>query len=398
MWDRMFEQLVRDIFHDGTLHVTLPSGHRFTAGSGTPEIAVTLSDPSLPRRIVVNPDMGLGEGYMDGGLTIEGDDLRGLLDLGLRNVWNGHDVWTHRLQNKVRRVLRPIGQLNPAARAKANVAHHYDLSSELYGLFLDDDRQYSCAYFKSDDDTLEQAQAQKKAHIARKLLLEPGMEVLDIGCGWGGMALTLAQDFGAQVTGVTLSEEQAAYARARIGDAGLEDRVTIELRDYRALDRSFDRIVSVGMFEHVGVPHYDEYFARVHDMLRPDGVALIHTIGRTEPPGATSPWIAKYIFPGGYVPALSEMAAAFERQGLGLTDLEVWRLHYAKTLRHWEERFNAGIDRARALYDDRFCRMWRYYLIASELTFLHGQQSVFQAQLSHRKDAVPITRDYLCPA
>ncbi len=395
MWDRMFERIARDVFRDGTIEITLPSGRRFTTGSGGPEIAVKITDPTLPRRIVTNPDLGLGEGYMDGSIEIEGDDLRGLMDITMHNLSSGNRTRIHDMHNTLGRHMRRLSQWNPMSRARQNVAHHYDLSAELYDIFLDADRQYSCAYFRHDDNSLEQAQADKKRHIAEKLVIEPGMEILDIGCGWGGMALTLARDFDARVTGVTLSHEQHAFAERRAREEGLDDRVEFLLQDYRAIDRTFDRIVSVGMFEHVGAPHYDEYFGKVREMLRPDGIALIHTIGRTNPPGATSPWIAKYIFPGGYVPALSEMSAAFERQALGSTDIEVWRLHYAKTLNHWERRFSEGIEKARAIYDDRFCRMWRYYLIASEMSFVHGQQVVFQAQLAHRKDAVPITRDYL---
>jgi cyclopropane-fatty-acyl-phospholipid synthase len=244
--------------------------------------------------------------------------------------------------------------------------------------------------------TLEQAQAAKKAHIANKLRLEPGMTVLDIGCGWGGMALTLARDHGARVTGVTLSEEQLRVATARAAEAGLADRVTFRLQDYREVGGRFDRIVSVGMFEHVGVPHYRAYFDTVARLLAPEGVALIHTIGRASPPGATSPWIQKYIFPGGYVPALSEVMPPVERSGLWPTDVEVWRLHYAETLRCWQERFDANRDAVRALYDERFVRMWRFYLVASEMTFRAGRQCVFQVQLAHRQTAVPLTRAYLC--
>jgi len=297
----------------------------------------------------------------------------------------------------MRRLTRRLDQFNPVTRSRSNVAHHYDLSGELYDLFLDEDRQYSCAYFARPDMTLEEAQAAKKAHIARKLLIKPGMRVLDIGCGWGGMGLTLARDFGADVTGVTLSREQHAMANARAEKAGLSDKARFELMDYRDVAGQFDRIVSVGMFEHVGVPHYDEYFASVHRLLRPDGIALIHTIGRAGPPGATSPWITKYIFPGGYCPAMSEAVAAIERHHLVTTDVEVWRLHYAETLREWRRRFEANIDRVRALYDDRFCRMWRYYLIASELTFRLNNQVVFQFQMSPKQDSVPLTRDYLYP-
>lgn len=269
------------------------------------------------------------------------------------------------------------------------------MSDDLYRLFLDTDRQYSCAYFLNADDSLEQAQRQKKAHIARKLLLQPGMRVLDIGCGWGGMALTLARDHGAQVTGITLSEEQYNYARARADREGLADRVTIQLADYRDIRGEFDRIVSVGMFEHVGVPQYDTFFATVRARLADDGIALLHTIGRATPPGRTGPWVRKYIFPGGYVPALSETMQAVERQRLWTTDIEVWRLHYAITLRHWRDRFEANIEAVGKLYDDRFCRMWRYYLVASELSFRLGRQAVFQIQLSRQQEAVPLSRDYL---
>jgi cyclopropane-fatty-acyl-phospholipid synthase len=286
-------------------------------------------------------------------------------------------------------------QFNPAGRSRANVAHHYDLSGALYDLFLDADRQYSCAYFARPGMTLEQAQEAKKAHIAAKLLLEPGMRVLDIGCGWGGMALTLARRHGARVLGVTLSQEQHRVATERARAAELSGQVEFRLADYRSVEGTFDRILSVGMFEHVGVPHYRTYFRTLCDRLAPDGVALVHTIGRAAPPGATNPWIAKYIFPGGYCPALSEVAAAVEKEGLWQTDIEVWRLHYAETLRHWHDRFMANIDTARALYDERFCRMWRFYLVASELTFRLNRQCVFQIQLARRQDAVPLTRDYL---
>ncbi len=395
MWEKLVERLIQSIVKNGTLILTLPSGRTVDAGSGGPEIRAQLHDEKRLRQIVRNPDLGVGESYMDGALTIDNDDLRGFLGLVLRNMRDGHVHWLQNLQVEVGRRLRPITQFNTAPSARRNVAHHYDLSAELYDIFLDTDRQYSCAYFVSDDDTLEEAQEQKKRHIARKLLIEPGMRVLDIGCGWGGMALTLARDFGASVVGVTLSEEQHRLATRRAAEAGLSDHIDIRIQDYREIPESFDRIVSVGMFEHVGQPQYDTYFSKCREMLSPDGIALVHTIGRSNPPGITSQFIDKYIFPGGYIPALSEMSASIERQNLVIDDLEVLRLHYAKTLRAWCDRFDAGIEKARALYDDRFCRMWRYYLIASEMSFVHGQQVVFQAQLSRANDAVPITRDYL---
>ena len=396
MWMTLLDRMLRQIIQHGTLIIHPPSGAPRTYGNGTgAPVTMRLTDPSLPRRILLNPDLGLGEGYTDGTLTIDGDDLRGFIALAVRNADSAWRHPLHRIAWKARYFARRLRQYNPAARARRNVAHHYDLSGELYDLFLDADKQYSCAYFKSPDDDLEQAQAQKKAHIAGKLRLEPGMRVLDIGCGWGGMALTLARDYGAHVIGVTLSEEQHRTATRRAQEAGLADRVEFRLADYRTVEGRFDRIVSVGMFEHVGTPHYREYFSHVREKLTEDGIALIHTIGRTTPPGATSPWIAKYIFPGGYIPALSELAGAIEREALVPTDLEIWRLHYAYTLKHWHDRFFANIDRAREIYDERFCRMWRYYLIACEQTFRMNRQVVYQVQLARRLDAVPLTRDYL---
>ncbi|SMX31784.1 SAM-dependent methyltransferase [Actibacterium lipolyticum] len=393
MWDRLLDEMLSRLIRKGGLTLTLADGTTRAYGDGG--VHVRLHTADLPRRILLGPDMALGEAYMDGTLTIEGDDLHGFLGLLLRNRGEGSSHWTIQLNLALRKLARRLQQYNPIGKAQANVAHHYDLSGALYDLFLDADKQYSCAYFQHPDDTLEQAQAQKKAHIAGKLLLEPDMQVLDIGCGWGGMALTLARDYGVRVLGVTLSEEQHKVASARAKAAGLSDRVEFRLIDYRKVDQTFDRIVSVGMFEHVGVPHYREYFSHVHDKLNDDGVALIHTIGRSDPPGSTSPWVLKYIFPGGYVPSMSEVMTAVEKEDLFTTDVEVWRLHYAETLRHWHDSFVANIDQARALYDERFCRMWRYYLVASELTFRLHHQVVFQFQLARKQDAVPLTRDYL---
>ena len=397
MWVQVFDAFLEHLIRQGRLTVTLPSGRTqsYGSGEGAPEVAITLHDDTLPRKIVLSPDMAVGEAYMDGRLTIAGDDLRGFLSLALINIHAQGQPWFRRPLEYLRVALRHLKQFNPASRSRANVAHHYDLSGELYDLFLDADRQYSCAYFPEPGMTLEAAQEAKKHHIARKLLIEPGMRVLDIGCGWGGLGLTLARDYGAEVTGITLSTEQHAMANRRAEEAGLAQRAKFLLTDYRDITGEFDRIVSVGMFEHVGVPHYETYFRSLRQLLTPEGVALIHTIGRSEPPGSTSPWITKYIFPGGYVPAMSETLRAIEHQKLVTTDVEVWRLHYAETLNHWLSRFEDNIDRARALYDDRFCRMWRYYLLASELTFRHATQVVFQFQLARDQRSVPLTRDYL---
>ncbi len=300
------------------------------------------------------------------------------------------------LRNVIARLTRRLAQFNPASRSRRNVAHHYDLNGRLYSLFLDRDRQYSCAYFLRGDETLEEAQAAKKRHIAAKLCLDrPDLEVLDIGSGWGGMALTLARDYGARVTGITLSTEQLAEATARAAAEGLSDRVKFELLDYRAMNRKFDRIVSVGMFEHVGVGHFDNFFDVVKRNLAPDGVALIHAIGRFTPPDATSAWITKYIFPGGYCPSLSEVFPAIERSGLFTTDAEILRLHYAETLRHWRRRFAANRDAITTIYDERFCRMFEFYLTASELSFRRDSLMIFQIQLANSQTAVPLTRDYI---
>ncbi len=400
MWASLLTHVVGGIIRTGTLTLHLPDGRIQTYGDAAPPaVTIRIINPDFMRKLVLNPDMAVGEGYMDGDFSIDDDDIRGMLSLVIANTKSTDRlVWFRRVTESWQIARRRLRQWNPVGRAKANVAHHYDLSGALYDLFLDRDRQYSCAYFKNPDDTLEQAQAQKKAHIAAKLLLKPGMRVLDIGCGWGGMALTLARDHGARVVGVTLSEEQLKVAKARAVDSGFAGQVDFRLIDYRDVTGQFDRIVSVGMFEHVGVPHYREYFRHVNRLLAPDGVALIHTIGRAAPPSATNPWIEKYIFPGGYVPALSEMSAAFEHEALWQTDIEIWRLHYAETLRHWTARFEENVAKAESLYDARFVRMWRYYLIASEMTFREGRQCVFQVQLTKSQTAIPLTRDYMLDA
>ena len=400
MWTAVLDRMLTRLVRVGRLTLVGPPGHpaRSFGDGGAPEVTVELHTAAAARRLALHPELALGEAYMAGDLTVAGDDLSSLFELVIRNKHAGGTSGAMRLHDLIAMVGRRLAQHNPLPRARANVAHHYDLSGALYDLFLDSDRQYSCAYFARPGMSLEEAQEAKKHHIAGKLQLSPGQSVLDIGCGWGGMALTLARDYGVRVVGVTLSKEQHGVATRRAAEAGLDDRVEFRLQDYRKVRERFDRVVSVGMFEHVGLPHYREYFDTVRTRLTEGGVALIHTIGRTEPPGYTSPWIQKYIFPGGYIPALSEVMPAIERSGLWSCDIEVWRLHYAETLRHWRARFLANIDAARALYDDRFCRMWLYYLTAAEQSFRHQRHCVFQLQLATERDAVPLTRDYLYPA
>ncbi len=395
MWDRLLSFFLSRLFKRGALVVIYPDGRSMQYGedSSSP-VTVRFHARSLSRKLLINPDLALGEAYMDGTLTIEEGTLYGLIEQIVVNLAHQPDVGHYRWLARFRWLYRGLAQFNPAKRARRNVAHHYGLSGALYDLFLDADRQYSCAYFRRPEDSLEVAQENKKALIAAKLLLEPGQRILDIGCGWGGLGLHLARDHGASVTGVTLSQEQHRIAEERARTGGLAERVEFRLQDYREVDGTFDRIVSVGMFEHVGTPHYREFFASLHDRLADDGVALLHTIGRADGPGATNPWIARYIFPGGYSPALSEVLAVIEKSGLYVTDIEVWRLHYAETLKAWRDRFEANLDRVREIYDERFCRMWRFYLIMSELAFRHNGHVVFQIQLAKKQDAVPLTRDY----
>lgn len=333
---------------------------------------------------------------MEGRLTIEEGSLYGFLDLLFRSIGLKQlEYPLSGLTEKLRGLMRRIHQFNPAGRSRRNVARHYDLPDRLYDLFLDGDRQYSCGYFMTCDETLEKCQAQKKRHLAANLLLRPGDSVLDIGSGWGGLGLTLAREFGAKVSGLTLSTEQHLHSNLRAGRAGLADRVQFHLRDYRSEVGKYDRIVSVGMFEHVGVNHYGEFFRKISELLADDGVAVLHSIGRPDGPGHTNPWIARHIFPGGYSPALSEVLQAIEKAGLLVTDIEILRMHYAETLRLWRGRFEERRNEIRDLCDERFCRMWEFYLVTSELSFRHQGMMVFQIQLAKRPDAVPITRDYI---
>jgi cyclopropane-fatty-acyl-phospholipid synthase len=389
---RLFERIVTI----GRLRIIDAWGiaHSFAGGPG-PEVAIRLRDPALHWKLLCRPRLYLPEAFVDGTVTIEEGSLYDLIDFLTRNLEALPQGLLARLLDGSRGWLRRAHQYNPLARARNNAAHHYDLSDELYESFLDRDRQYSCAYFRDGERDLDAGQRAKRAHIAAKLLPQPGLRVLDIGSGWGGLALYLAQECGAEVTGLTLSAEQLKVATRRAAAAGLGDRVRFHLRDYREERGRYDRIVSVGMFEHVGINHYQAFFAQLKALLAPDGVALLHSIGRMDGPCSTDPWIRKYIFPGGYVPALSEVIPVAERLRLWVTDIEILRLHYAETLRLWRQRFARNRERVRAIYDERFCRMWEMYLVGAEIAFRRGNHLVFQMQLARAIDAVPLTRDYM---
>ena len=394
----LFDRLFRSIVRTGPLTVLAASGRKLLYGAPSSEVrpvTIRFTDSGTPRRIARNPAMGVAEAYMAGRLIVDEGDIRGFLDLiGYNLRWDADNPARTRLW-RPQRIAALLDTWNWQRRARRNVAHHYDLSAELYDLFLDADRQYSCAYFADEHGDLDRAQADKKAHIAAKLALKPGQRILDIGCGWGGMALYLNRVADVEVLGITLSEEQLRIARARAVAAGVSDRVRFELLDYRQVKGRFDRIVSVGMFEHVGPPHYRTFFQKCRELLTPDGVMLLHTIGRADGPGATDPFIAKYIFPGAYVPALSQIAPAIERAFLWITDLEVLRLHYAHTVALWYDRVTAAEAEITRLYDTRFFRMWQFYLAGGIAAFRHDGHLVFQIQLARKRDAVPITRHYM---
>ncbi len=404
----LLDTFLAKIVRHGTLTVTDHKGVVSKVGTptqGYPDVDVRLADAKVARDVVLKPELGGGEAYMDHRLIVENDDIMGLLSLlRLNSRWEEGDGlddarWFDRAIGKVRGKL---DRWNWNARSKRNVAHHYDLDDRLYDLFLDENRQYSCGYWTSPPedptDGLDQAQRDKMAHIAAKLALGPGMRVLDIGCGWGGMAFYLHDRYDCDITGITLSEEQIRYARADAERRGVADRVKFELVDYRHVTGSFDRIVSVGMFEHVGPPHYRAFFAKCRALLADDGVMLLHTIGRMGWPGTTDAWASKYIFPGGYAPALSEITDGAERSNLIQTDCETWRLHYAWTLRAWYARVMARRAEIEAIYDARFFRMWQFYLAGCTSAFEHGVLCVYQLQYAKERRVLPLTRDYMTAA
>jgi cyclopropane-fatty-acyl-phospholipid synthase len=395
--NRVLRNIVERLVRSGSLTITDPAGktHRFGDGTGKP-CHIAIRSRRAETAITLDPMLAVPEAYMDGDLDFLEGEVIDLLRIVYQNMGEGgrQVIWLKAMEG-LRFAFRRLQQFNPQGRARRNVRHHYDLSGELYRLFLDRDMQYSCAYFPRLDMTLEEAQEAKKRHIMAKLRLADGQCVLDIGSGWGGLGLSIARAFDVDFLGITLSREQHAVSTRRAVEEGLEQRVHFEIRDYRELQQRFDRIVSVGMFEHVGINHYGTFFRKCASLLKPDGVMLLHTIGRSGRPSVTNAFIRKYIFPGGYIPALSEIAPAIERSGLIVTDVEVWRLHYAETLRQWRERFLSNRDKARALYDERFCRMWEFYLSGAEASFRWQDMVVFQFQIARRNDTLPMTRDYM---
>jgi cyclopropane-fatty-acyl-phospholipid synthase len=389
--------MLKSFVRVGTLKVIDAEGKTHVFGGKAPGPAVTmrLTDRSLYHKLFLNPELHAGEAYMDGRMSFEDSTLRDFLTLFSLNRGSLASYPLQSVLKSLSRQVKRFQQANPVGQAQKNVAHHYDLGNDFYRLFLDKGMQYSCAYFASENDTLEEAQQNKLRLIASKLQLKPGLKVLDIGSGWGDLALYLASMENVDVTGVTLSKEQHALSNEKAKRAGLSHRVRFELLDYRKVESRFDRIVSVGMFEHVGVHHYGEFFAKINALLDDDGLMLLHSIGKMSPPGTASPWLRKYIFPGAYSPALSEVFPVVERAQLWVTDLEFLRLHYAETLKHWHQRFEANRAEVAAMYDERFCRMWEFYLISAEMMFRTGSQLVFHMQLARRRDAAPVVRDYI---
>lgn len=385
------QTVLRNLAREGDLTLKLPGGRELRLGDGTgPKLVARVTSAAWAARIAAKPGLGVGEAYMDGGLVLEQGEIGQFIDLIGANA-----KYKTRRRGPFRRWLRrTLREANDRVQSLRNVAHHYDLSYELYRRFLDEDMQYSCAYFERPDMTLEEAQLAKKRHIAAKLALQPGQSVVEIGCGWGGMAMTLVEEAGVEVDAITLSIEQLKVAQARAESKGLAQKARFSLTDYRDLKGTYDRVLSVAMFEAVGRPNYQAYFDGVARLMKDDGVALIHSIGRPET-GVTNAWIDKYIFPGGYSPALSEVLPAIERAGLMVTDVEILRLHYAETIRHWRDRFAAHRAEIADLYDERFCRMFEFYLGIAEQSFRHRRQFIFQIQLAKRVDVLPVTRDYI---
>lgn len=398
---KMLDSMLSDFVKVGQLTIIDANGETYVYGPGgvdTPHSIIRLTDKSLYHKLFFNPELYAGEAYMNGTLICEQGGIRELLGIFAQNRVRLRKQPTQKVLRKWMKKIKKWQQKNKVAQAEKNVQHHYDISNEFYKLFLDEDMNYSCAYFENSNMSLEQAQIAKQLHIASKLNLNSGNTVLDIGCGWGSMAIFLAENYDCHVTGITLSKEQQELALDRVKKKGLTNQIDIQLLDYRNVDEKFDRIVSIGMFEHVGVVNYLEYFRKIKSLLNDDGCALLHSIGRKGRPGNTSSWMRKYIFPGGYAPSLSETFSEIEKSGLWVTDCEILRMHYADTLLEWENRFQKNRDRVSDMFDEKFCRMWEFYLIGCEYSFRYGKQMNFQIQLSKNVNSLPLTRNYIFEA
>ena len=388
---------LNNLFKQDGFELIDSNSKKYVIGNPTKDkpIVIRFLDQKLMQKLLINPDLYFGEAYMNGSLVIENGTLTDFLDLAFKNIGRGNINSYGAVIKKIKGTFGYLTNLNKIIKSKENVAHHYDISEKLYDLFLDKNRQYSCAYFKNDSDTLEQAQSNKIHHIIKKLNIQPNQKVLDVGSGWGTLALAIAKETKAIVTGITLSENQFEYSQNKVKEMNLSNQVDFKLIDYRQLNEKFDRIVSVGMFEHVGRNFYRTYFNKVFQLLNEKGIALIHTIGSSMPPRDPQPWIQKYIFPGGYTPSLSEISKPIEKSGLIVSDIEVLRMHYAHTLRNWKERFLSKKDTVLDMFDEKFFRMWEFYLASCEMAFKWGDQVVFQLQLAKDNSSVPNTRDYI---
>ena len=366
---------------------------------GKPEsakpIIMKVHDKKLHSKLLFYPDLYFGEAYTDGKITFKNGNISGFLDLALKNIGREKTNFISEFINSIRGSYRYLTNFNYIKKSKMNVAHHYDISDELYFLFLDPLKQYSCAYFKNESDSLEEAQKNKINHIIKKLNIKENSKVLDIGSGWGHLSMEIARQAKCQVTGVTLSENQYRYSSVKAKESNLGNQVQFRLMDYREVKEKYDRVVSVGMFEHVGRKFYNTFFNKVSEILKDDGLALLHTIGSVNAPRSPQPWITKYIFPGGYTPSLSEVANPIEKSGLILSDMEVLRMHYAHTLRNWKERFIKNKEKVLKMFDERFFRMFEFYLSSCEMAFKHGDQVVYQLQLTKKLNTAPSTRDYI---
>jgi cyclopropane-fatty-acyl-phospholipid synthase len=399
MW--LLDKMLRRVIKTGELIVTDHDGKEYRYGApvpGRPPVRARLTDSGAALHIARDPRVGAGEAYMDGRLVIEEGDIRDLVLLIRENApWEKEGALAPKgpVRKFVNRLIGKLDQVNWKSRSRRNAEYTYNLTRRLYELFLDEDRQYTCAYYTDTSNSLEQAQLDKKAHIAAKLNLKPGMTVLDIGCGWGGWALYLHRHYGVDVLGVALAPDQIAFCKERAEAEGVADHVKFELMDYRDVTGTFDRITSVGLIEHLGTPHYPGFFAKMHQLLKPDGVMFSHCCGRVGVPGTTDKWTRKYIFPGGYIPSLSELVSEAERHRLIVTDVEALRFHYSHTLEEWYRRTNAAKDEIVAMYDERFFRMWQFYLVGAEAAFRYGAMVNWQVQYVRRRDALPMTRDFM---